>query len=128
MFVSAPNLAIHSFSCFFCFFFSNNLFLIFEWRAPAAGDGAAGERWYGHVLDPRTGLPIAGTLQATVVAPDAATADAAATAALVLPPDDARDLLLREGLSGFLVTADHSTLRVGWPPLPHATGASTTAG
>ena len=87
-----------------------------------------GERWYGHVLDPRTGLPIAGTLQATVVAPDAATADAAATAALVLPPDDARDLLLREGLSGFLVTADHSTLRVGWPPLPHATGASTTAG
>jgi hypothetical protein len=56
-----------------------------------------GERWYGHVLDPRTGLPIAGTLQATVVAPDAATADAAATAALVLPPDDARDLLLREG-------------------------------
>lgn len=38
---------------------------------------------YGHVLDPRTGWPAAGTLSATVVTKDAADADALSTAFLV---------------------------------------------
>ena len=40
-------------------------------------------RRYGHVIDPRTGWPAAGILSASVVAPDAATADALSTAVLI---------------------------------------------
>ncbi len=45
-----------------------------------------GGRHFGHVIDPRTGQPVTDLLQATVVAPDAMTADALATALLVLGP------------------------------------------
>ncbi|MCB1184018.1 FAD:protein FMN transferase [bacterium] len=47
-------------------------------------------RRYGHILDPRTGWPAQGVASATVIAPDATTADAWATALVVLPPDEAR--------------------------------------
>jgi thiamine biosynthesis lipoprotein len=47
---------------------------------------------YGHILDPRTGWPAAGMASATVVAPDAATADAWATAFIVLDARQARAL------------------------------------
>ena len=43
-------------------------------------------RKLGHLLDPRTGRPAEGVLSATVLAPDAATADALATALYVLGP------------------------------------------
>jgi thiamine biosynthesis lipoprotein len=59
-------------------------------RHAALGTSGAGEQFfeaegrrYGHVLDPRTGGPAEGTLSASVVADDAATADALATAFLV---------------------------------------------
>jgi FAD:protein FMN transferase len=59
-------------------------------REAALGTSAAGEprfeaggRSYGHVLDPRTGRPAAGVRSATVVASEAAVADALATAFLV---------------------------------------------
>ena len=42
---------------------------------------------YGHVLDPRTGQPAEGVLSATTVAPQAATADALATAFFVMGPE-----------------------------------------
>lgn len=45
---------------------------------------------YGHVLDPRTGLPAEGLLAVTVRAPLAATADALATAFYVMGADAAR--------------------------------------
>jgi len=41
-------------------------------------------RRYGHVLDPRTGSPAEGVLSATVLAPDAAAADALSTAFFVM--------------------------------------------
>ncbi len=41
-------------------------------------------RRYGHILDPRNGRPAEGVLTATVIAPDAATADALATGCYVL--------------------------------------------
>ena len=41
-------------------------------------------RRYGHILDPRTGCPVEGTLSTTVVAPTGAEADALATAFYVL--------------------------------------------
>jgi thiamine biosynthesis lipoprotein len=44
---------------------------------------------YSHILDPRTGRPVQGMTSVTVVAPDAMTADALATAASVLGPQDA---------------------------------------
>ena len=40
-------------------------------------------RRYGHILDPRTGWPVEGTLSVTVVAPSAAVADALSTAFFV---------------------------------------------
>lgn len=40
-------------------------------------------RRYGHILDPRTGQPVAGILQASVVAPDATLAEALSTAFFV---------------------------------------------
>jgi len=43
---------------------------------------------YSHIVDPRTGQPVDKVPSATVVAPDGTTADALATAASVLEPED----------------------------------------
>ena len=51
---------------------------------------------YHHILDPRTGYPSTGCMSATVTAPDAAFADALATAMCVLGPE--RDLKILESL------------------------------
>ena len=57
-----------------------------------------------HIIDPRTGEPIAhGLASVTVVHPDGAWADALATALLVLGPDAGRALAAREGLAAHLV-------------------------
>ena len=62
-------------------------------RDAAIGTSGAGEQFvvvdgrrYGHVIDPRTGWPAAGVLSVSVVAWDAATADALSTAFLVGGP------------------------------------------
>ncbi len=47
-----------------------------------------GDRWYGHVIDPRSGQPVEGPLSASVLAGDCTTADAVATVLSVLPPPD----------------------------------------
>ena len=46
-------------------------------------------RWFGHVIDPRTARPVDHVASATVLAPDAATADVVATIAGVQPVDEA---------------------------------------
>jgi thiamine biosynthesis lipoprotein len=63
-------------------------------RDAALGTSAAGEqhfeaggKHYGHVLDPRTGWPAEGVRSATVVASEAAVADALSTAFLVGGPE-----------------------------------------
>ena len=48
-------------------------------------------RRYSHIVDPRTGHPAEGVLSATVLAPDAATADALATSFFVMGPEKAAD-------------------------------------
>jgi thiamine biosynthesis lipoprotein len=60
----------------------------------ALGTSGAGEQYfevdgrrYGHVIDPRTGWPCAGVLSASVIAPEAALADAVSTAFLVAGAD-----------------------------------------
>lgn len=74
---------------------------------------------YGHVLDPRTGYPAQGVLSATVLAPDAATADALATACYVMGPDESAQYSERHPELGILLVLDGDkrgvikTLRLG---------------
>lgn len=57
-----------------------------------------------HTLDPRTGRPVDnGTASATVLAPDCATADAWATALMVLGPDPGLELAREQGLAAMLL-------------------------
>jgi thiamine biosynthesis lipoprotein len=59
-----------------------------------------------HILDPRTDTPAGAVASATVVAPGAMLADALATAAFVLDPEQSIPLLTRMGVGGLIVTAD----------------------
>lgn len=52
-------------------------------------------RHYSHIFDPRTGLPVEQILQATVIAPDATTADALATILSVLSPEEGIALIAK---------------------------------
>ena len=67
---------------------------ISEGAAATSGITARGS----HIVDPRTGIPAVGVLSATVVAPDAVTANALATAICVLGPSEG--LLLVERARG----------------------------
>jgi thiamine biosynthesis lipoprotein len=86
-------------------------------------------RKLGHILDPRTGRPAEGVLSATVLAPDAATADALATALYVLGPtgldvvapaggDVAAILVLPSAAAGCVAvaTANLAAADVAWEP------------
>lgn len=53
----------------------------------------SGGRIYGHIIDPRTGIPPAGYLSVTVVAPTAAEADALSTAFFLTGPVEAARLI-----------------------------------
>ncbi|HTS25066.1 MAG TPA: FAD:protein FMN transferase [Bryobacteraceae bacterium] len=57
-----------------------------------------------HILDPRTGEFPQAVASATVIATGAMLADALATAAFVLGPQDGLDLLARMGVDGLIVT------------------------
>ncbi len=65
-------------------------------------------RRYGHTIDPRTGRPAMNALlSATIIADDCATADALATAMLVLGPEEAQAWLTRHGgVEAYLVMDD----------------------
>ena len=62
---------------------------------------------YSHVIDPRTGLGVTGLHLVTVIADDAALADASATALSVLGPD--RSSHFRNWLTGALVSFRETT-------------------
>lgn len=61
---------------------------------------------HSHLFDPRSGQPADGVLGATVVAEDAATADALATSVCVLGAERGLELLAASHAEGVLVTAD----------------------
>ncbi len=65
-----------------------------------------------HIVDPRTGYSAPGLASSTIVAPDAATADALATLTMVLGPDRSLDLLEDlPGCEGYLVTKNLEVVR-----------------
>lgn len=73
-------------------------------------------RKYAHTIDPRSGRPVTHSLlSATIVAADAAEADALATACMVMGPEAARDFILaNEGIEGYLISADSSWCSPGF--------------
>jgi len=62
-------------------------------------------RRYGHILDPRTGVPADGVYSSTVIAPTAALADALATAFYVLGPLVAQEYCQSQPGVGMLIVA-----------------------
>ncbi len=73
---------------------------------------------YAHTVDPRSGRPVShGLLSATVTAPDAAAADALATACMVLGPEEARRLILScpEWEACFIMDTDQIWTSPGFP-------------
>lgn len=70
------------------------------------------DEWFGHVIDPRTGWPVEHLAQATVLAPDAATADVLATICGVPAPDEALARVeALDGCDALLVTSQGVVLR-----------------
>ncbi|PNU21809.1 hypothetical protein C2E25_00850 [Geothermobacter hydrogeniphilus] len=65
---------------------------------------------YHHLFDPATGRPSRRSRSVTVVASDAATADALATAAFILGPEAGSRLLRQQGVEGILIGADGTPL------------------
>ena len=77
-------------------------------------------RRFSHVVDPKTGLGVAGPAAVTVIAPDCTTADAVATAASVLGHDRGPAMIARfPGVSARFVWRDgeaaHASVTPGWP-------------
>lgn len=70
-------------------------------------------RKYAHTIDPRTGYPVThNLLSATIVAPDATTADAYATYCMVIGLDEAREFIQkRPDIEGYLVYDDNGTMQ-----------------
>jgi thiamine biosynthesis lipoprotein len=87
-------------------------------RNAALGTSGAGEQFiqadgrrYGHVIDPRTGWPANGLLSASVVASDAASADALSTAFLIGGIDLAVRYCSTHGDVAALITPDDGSER-----------------
>ncbi|MEN8006620.1 MAG: FAD:protein FMN transferase [Candidatus Krumholzibacteriota bacterium] len=87
-------------------------------------------RRYGHILDPRSGWPVPSGISVTVVAGRAILADALATAAVVLGPDDGLALLERiSGVEGVLAVPDGRgglglKTTSGYVPVPESPGTA----
>jgi FAD:protein FMN transferase len=80
-------------------------------------------RKLGHLLDPRTGWPAAGTASASVIAPTAAEADAMSTAAFVLGAEGAERLTrLRPALGAVVLSEGEDKNLTPQPPLPGGEG------
>ena len=76
-------------------------------------------RTYCHIMDPRTGHPVEGMLQTTVIAPEATDSDALSTAVFVMGPQQSARLLDQiAGAAAMFVTDKTGTeriLEIRWP-------------
>lgn len=75
-------------------------------------------RRYCHVMDPRTGMPVEGVLQSTLIGSDGAMTDAISNALFVLGVDGNKLLSKFEGVSALSVLTDgpaHRILKWNWP-------------
>lgn len=78
-----------------------------------------GDHWLGHVLDPRTGEPVAHTASVSVVAPTAMDADALATVLAVMVIPEALEFATRHQVACLLVAEDGSVhTSMSWPQQP----------
>lgn len=76
-----------------------------------------GGRRYGHIIDPRTGAPVSGTLASvSVVHASCATSSALATALFVLGAEEGYRLATRERFAGFFQERAGSEMRVRATP------------
>jgi FAD:protein FMN transferase len=73
---------------------------------------APGPRAEAHILDGRSGQPVAELASVTVVAPTAMAADGLSTTAMVLGAEAGRELLERQGVGGLFVAPDGSITSV----------------
>jgi len=78
-----------------------------------------GGQRYSHIVDPRTGQPVAGMAQVTVTAPTATDSDALATAIFVLGPERATELIRGPPAGAALLVMEASgegrVLALDWP-------------
>jgi FAD:protein FMN transferase len=102
-----------------------------RWTVPVANNALATSgsarrgfevagQWLGHVIDPRTGWPVAHTASISVLAADAMTADALATVLGVLTTQEAAAFADQHTIGSLLVAAD-GTARASatWPGSVH---------
>lgn len=70
-------------------------------------------RKYSHTIDPRTGRPVShNLLSATIIAPDAVTADALATYCMVIGLEEAEAFIeSRDDIEGYLIYGDGDSMR-----------------
>jgi FAD:protein FMN transferase len=85
---------------------------------------------YSHIFDPRTGRPAGAVAGATVVAPDAMTADALSTTLCVLEPEDGLKLVAAvPGAQCLIVGSDgHTWTSPGWKDIAAPLAAVAAAG
>ena len=95
-----------------------DLLLLHDCGVSTSGDRAQRSTLAGHtvshILDPETGMPLTAPRQATVIAADATTADAMATALCVLPGDTCRSIAAAQHLAARL---DRTPAEGGVQPL-----------
>ena len=89
-----------------------------------------GGKWFSHIVDPRSGQPVAHVLSATVVAPSATDAGALATACCVLQPEESLRLVAsRPDAQCLLLTQDgRSIASKGWKLLEMPVATDDTRG
>ncbi len=88
-----------------------------------------GDRWYSHIVDPRTAQPVDHVISATVVAPNAADAGALATSFCVLKPEESLELAASlPGVECLLVAKDGEQFASrGWNALEAPRKAAAAA-
>jgi len=69
-----------------------------------------GERRYSHIIDPKTGQPLTGRCQATVVVPRGTQADGLASSLCIMGPEKGLPMLEKiPGAAAYLITIDEQT-------------------